>query len=161
MGHYNTSDPEAVEIRKKLEKLSSVNPAIEIYDVISKEDVELFESVYSVKLPEDYVWFITNVGNGGTWRNGEYRFYPLDLDEPGFLCEELPNHQKGQDMYALDVLYAGCIYSYGLILQGEHSSEISSNADGMAIYSSTPPHRFKEFYLKWLEEACQEYGIAF
>lgn len=78
MSKYNTNDPEAVEIRKKIEKLQSMNPAIEIYDVISKEDVELFEFVNDVKLQEDYVWFIANVGNGDTWRNGEYRFYPLE-----------------------------------------------------------------------------------
>ena len=41
--------------------LQSKNPAIKLYDVISKEDVELFEYVNGVKLPEDYVWFITNV----------------------------------------------------------------------------------------------------
>ena len=75
MSKYNTSDPEAVEIRKKIEILQSKNPAIKLYDVISKEDVELFEYVNGVKLPEDYVWFITNVGNGGTWRDGEYLFF--------------------------------------------------------------------------------------
>ena len=110
MSKYNTNDPEAVAIRKKIEKLQSMNPAIKINDVISKEDVELFELANDVKLPEDYVWFITNVGNGGTWRNGEYRFYPLDLDR-GFLCEELPYHKKGQEKYAKLVPF--CRYVMG------------------------------------------------
>ena len=158
MSKYNTNDPEAVEIRKKIEKLQSMNPAIEIYDVISKKDVELFELVYGVKLPEDYVWFITNVGNGGTWRSGEYRFYPLDLDKPGFLCEELPNHQKGQEKYIFDILDDGCTYSIGVILKGTHFGEISYNTDFvMGHYYPIPLHGFKEFYLKWLEEACLGY----
>ena len=157
MSKYNTNDPEAVAIRKKIEKLQSMNPAIKINDVISKEDVELFELANDVKLPEDYVWFITNVGNGGTWRNGEYRFYPLDLDR-GFLCEELPYHKKGQEKYAFDILHDGCTYSIGVILQGEHYGEISYNIDFvMGHYYPIPVHGFKEFYLKWLDEACLGY----
>ena len=55
MSNYNTNDPEAVAIRKKIEKLQSMGREAELYDVISKEDVELFEFVNDVKLPEDYV----------------------------------------------------------------------------------------------------------
>ena len=57
---YNTNDPEAVEIRKKLEILD-----VQLNDVISIEEVRKFEAENDVKLPDDYVWFITNVGNGG------------------------------------------------------------------------------------------------
>ena len=162
MGKYNTNDPEAVAIRKKIEKLQSMNPEIKIYDVISKEDVELFEYVNDVKLPEDYKWFITNVGNGGTWRDGEYRVYPLDLDKPGFLCEELPNRQKGREKFAIDVLENGCTYFYGLFLQGAHFGEVFlSNYDDKAQCTLNPLHGFKEFYLKWLEEACLGYDDDF
>lgn len=61
MSKYNTNDPEAAAIRKKIEKLQSMGREAVLYDVISKEDVELFELANDVKLPEDYVWFITNV----------------------------------------------------------------------------------------------------
>ena len=74
MGNYNTSDPEAVEIRKKIEKLITIDPRVEIYDVISIEEVEKFEIENDIILPEDYVWFITNVENGGIWE-GEWPIY--------------------------------------------------------------------------------------
>ena len=168
MSKYNTNDPEADEIRKKIEKLQSVYPAFEINDVISKEDVELFEIEHNVILPEDYVWFITNVGNGGTWWVGTgdewiddvRRFYPLS---PGFCWEGLPYHQRGQEKYALEVLSRGCTDGFGIILQGEHFGEISDTFDGMAFYNRPMTvHGFKELYLKWLEEAClgyDEYGF--
>ena len=163
MSKYNTSDPEAVEIRKKIEMLQSKNPAIKLYDVISKEDVELFEYVNGVILPEDYEWFITNVGNGGTWRDGEYHFFPLDLDDADFYFEGVQHFQYGRDTYSIPVFYAGCTYSFGLILKGEHFGEISYNDMDMhmAYYEEKLPHSFKEFYLNWLEEACQEFGIEF
>ena len=161
MSNYNTSDPEAVEIRRKIEKLQSMNPAIEIFDVIAKEDVEMFEFANDVKLPEDYVWFITNVGNGGTWRDGEYRFFPFDINN-GLLCAELPNRQKGREKFAIDVLENGCTYFYGLFLQGEHFGEVFlSNYDYKVQCTLIPLQGFKDFYCKWLEEACLGYDDDF
>ena len=155
MGHYNTSDPEAVEIRKKLEQLTSMDPAVELYDVISIEEAEEFEIENDIILPEDYVWFITNVGNGGIWRNN-YRFYPLGY--AGFSCEELPGHFMGTEKYSLPILSTGCTYGIGIILEGEHFGELSYEADDMAVYRPMVVHGFKEFYLKWLEEACLGYN---
>lgn len=162
MSKYNTNDPEAATIRKKIEKLHSINPAIEIYDVISKEDVELFELENDVKLPEDYVWFITNVGNGGTWivgngdtwRDDVWRFYPLCR---GFCWEEKPRFKKGKEKYSLEVLSTGCTYGMSIILAGAHYGEMAYDFDGMAAYHPIIVHGFKEFYLKWLDEACLGY----
>lgn len=155
MSKYNTNDPEAVAIRKKIEKLQSMGREAELYDVISKEDVELFEVVNDVKLPEDYVWFITNVGNGGIWE-GEWRFYQFCLDD-GFLFEGLPYHKKGQEKFAFEVLDTGCGTGIGLMLQKEHFGEIAYSDEGLAFYHPIPLHGFKEFYLKWLDEACLGY----
>ena len=154
MGNYNTSDPEAVAIRKKIEKLISIDPTVEIYDVISIEEVEKFEIENDVILPEDYVWFITNVGNGGIWMSS-YRFYPLGY--AGFSCEELPGHYMGMEKYSLPVFSTGCTYGISIILEGEHFGELAYDADEMAVYHPMIVHGFKEFYLKWLDEACLGY----
>ena len=77
MEQYNRNDAEAVSIRKKIAQLQTMNEDIVINDVISIEDVRRFEEQQNIKLPQDYVWFITNVGNGGTWDDGERPFYPL------------------------------------------------------------------------------------
>ncbi len=155
MDIYNTSDLEAVEIRKKIEKLISINTEIEINDIISVEEVKRFEAENNIELPNDYVWFITNVGNGGTWYNGEYLFYPLE--KTYFSYEGLPGYKRGREKYSIDVLSKGCSYSMGIILSGEHYGEISSDGDGLAFFHSIPIHGFKEFYLKWLDEACLGY----
>ena len=156
MSKYNTNDPEAAAIRKKIEKLQSMGREAVLYDVISKEDVELYELANDVKLPEDYVWFITNVGNGGIWE-GDWRFYPLDLDGSGFLSEGLPNYKIGQEKFAFEVLDTGCGSGIGLMLQKEHFGEIAYTDEGRAFYHPIPLHGFKEFYLKWLDEACLGY----
>ncbi len=155
MENYNKNDSEAVAIRKKIEELASINDEIEIYDIISIEEVRKFETENDIKLPDDYVWFITNVGNGGTWCDGLYRFYPLE--KTYFSDEELPYYQRGEKKYSIDILSTGCSYSIGLILKGEHFGEISYNGDGMAYYKPIQLHGFKEFYLKWLEESCLGY----
>ena len=159
MSKYNTNDPEAVEIRKKIEKLISLNPDIEIYDIISIEEVKRFEAENDIKLPNDYVWFITNVGNGGKWYDGEYQFYPLE--KTYFSYEGLPDYKTGREKYSIDILSTGCSYSKGIILRGEHYGEISSDGDGLAFYHPISLHGFKEFYLKWLEEACLGYNNLF
>lgn len=155
MSKYNTNDPEAVEIRKKIEKLVSLNPEIEIYDIISIEEVKRFEAENDIELPNDYVWFITNVGNGGKWYNGEYQFYPLE--KTYFSYEGLPDYKTGREKYSIDILSKGCSYSIGIILSGVHYGEISYDGDGLAYFHSIPLHGFKEFYLKWLDEACLGY----
>lgn len=160
MEKYNTNDIEAVEIRKKFEYLTSVDDKFKLFDVISIEDIRKFESEHNVKLPDDYVWFITNVGNGGTWSNGYY-FYPLE--KTYFSREGLPDYVYGQEKFSIDVLSKGCSYSFGIILKGEHFGEISDNGDGYAYYDDNMQVKcFKELYIKWLDEAClgyDEYGF--
>lgn len=168
---YNTNDPEAVEIREKIEYLASIHKDLKINDVISVDEVRKFEAEHQIRLPDDYVWFITNVGNGGTWQpfNGAewiYSFYPLE--ETYFSDERVyadmraddEDYERGESNFSLDVFSIGCSYSMGIILQGEHYGEISSNGEGEAIYHPLMVHGFKEFYLKWLYEECQGYDIS-
>ena len=117
MSNYNTNDPEAVAIRKKIEKLQSMGREAELYDVISLEDVELFEFVYEVKLPEDYVWFITNVENGGIWE-GEWPIYLIRcrkkndcyvlIMRSSDLSYQLNTHKALTDAGAFSCPHGGC-----------------------------------------------------
>lgn len=150
---YNTNDPEAVEIRKKLEILD-----VQLNDVISIEEVRKFEEENDVKLPDDYVWFITNVGNGGGLYC-DYRhcgFFPLK--ETYFSAEG----EDGQEKFSLDISSKGCSYSYGIILKGEHYGEISENGDGESYYYPKRVHGFKELYVTLINEKLLGYcDLAF
>lgn len=156
MEQYNRNDPEAVSIRKKIEQLQTMNNNIVINDVITMEDVRKFEVQQNVKLPQDYVWFITNVGNGGTWDDDGRPFYPLA--DTYYSSEALPGYKKGEERFALDVLSKGCTCSLGLFLKGEHFGELSSDDEGLAYYHPYRVHGFKEFYVKWLDEALLGYS---
>jgi hypothetical protein len=76
-------------IRKKYALLTKKNKAYQLNPVTTLDKVRAFEEENGVILPEDYVWFITNVANGGNWMDGIYRFYPLE--KSGFDDEELPD----------------------------------------------------------------------
>lgn len=71
---YNTNDPEAVAIHKKMEQLKKFLEMLKIYDIISIEEVRKFEEENNIKLPDDYVWFITNVANGCRERGHGYDY---------------------------------------------------------------------------------------
>lgn len=159
MEQYNRNDAEAVSIRKKIAQLQTMNEDIVINDVISIEDVRRFEEQQNIKLPQDYVWFITNVGNGGTWDDGMRPFYPLA--DTYYSSEALPDHKWGEERFALDVLSKGCTDSIGLFLKGEHYGDISSDCEGLAHYHPHRVHGFKEFYIKWLDEALLGYSSLF
>ncbi len=159
MEKYNMNDPKAAEIRKKVETMRALydDDDIELYDVIAIEEVRKFEAAHAIRLPDDYVWFITNVGNGGMWHLGEYMFYPLD--QTYFCCEDQPDDPFGGTKdYSLSVLSMGCSYAFGIILKGEHFGEISSNAESTAKYRpEMQVYSFVELILKWLNEGCLYY----
>ncbi|MDE6781985.1 MAG: SMI1/KNR4 family protein [Ruminococcus sp.] len=156
---YNTNDPEAVAIREKMERLKRFGD-VKIYDTISIEEVRKFENENNIKLPEDYVWFITNVANGcksdGVY---DYRFncgfYPLE--KTYFSDEDIGNYCAGEEDFSLDISSKGCSYSYGIILKGEYYGEISDNADGLTYYSPKRIHGFKEWYNTLLDETLLGY----
>ncbi len=157
---FNTQDPEAVEIRRKVAAIGSV-----LNDVTTIEAVRAFEAEAGVKLPEDYVWFITNVGNGGIWKKrgkSEYKFYPLTTaDEAMFsyYAEGYGFPNGKEEKYALRVFEEGDGYYFGIILTGEHYGEISDIADGIYAYyhGDKTVHNFKELYTVWLDDAYRGY----
>lgn len=157
MAKFNTQDPEAVEIRRKVAAIGSV-----LNDVTTIEEVRAFEAEKGVKLPEDYVWFITNVGNGGIWkkwRGFEYKFYPLTTGGFAYYAEgyDFPNGKE--EKYALRVLSEGDAYYFGIILTGEHFGEISDIADSEYAYynGDKTVHNFKELYTAWLDDTYNGY----
>ncbi len=154
---FNTQDPEAVEIRRKVAAIGSV-----LNDVTTIEAVRAFEAEEGVKLPEDYVWFITNVGNGGIWQKRgryEYRFDPLTIAGFAYYAEEFDFPNGKEEKYALALLEEGCGYYFGIILTGEHYGEISDIADCEYAYynGNKTVHNFKELYTAWLDDAYRGY----
>ncbi|MCM1314010.1 MAG: SMI1/KNR4 family protein [Muribaculaceae bacterium] len=156
---YNINNPEAVAIREKMERLKKFGD-VEIYDTISIEEVRKFEDENNIKLPEDYLWFITNVANGCKSSGvHDYRyncgFYPLE--KTYFSDEDIGNYCEGEEDFSIDISSKGCSYSYGIILKGEHYGEISDNADGLAYYYPKKVHGFKEWYNTLLDETLLGY----
>lgn len=157
MPKFNTQDPEAVEIRRKVAAVGSV-----LNDVTTIEAVRAFEAEKGVKLPEDYVWFITNVGNGGIWKKWgkfEYKFCPLTNAGFAYYAEgyDFPNGKE--EKYALRVLDEGDGYYFGIILTGEHFGEIADIADSEYAYynGDKTVHNFKELYTAWLDDTYNGY----
>ena len=66
----NSNDLNPDTIRKKYALLTKKNKAYQLNPVTTLEKVRAFEKENGVILPEDYVWFITNVANGGIWMDG-------------------------------------------------------------------------------------------
>lgn len=157
MPKFNTQDPEAVEIRRKVAAIGSV-----LNDVTTIEAVRAFEAEAGVKLPEDYVWFITNVGNGGIWKKWggfEYKFNPLNTSGFAYYAEGYGFPNGKEEKYALRVLEEGDAYYFGIILTGEHYGEISDVAEGIDAYycGDKTVHNFKELYTAWLDDAYRGY----
>ena len=161
MSRFNTSDREACRIHSMVEHFAKKQRFSDIclYDTVSRDEVAEFERLYGITLPEDYVWFITNVGNGGLWydKYGGYRFEKLSET---FICR-LYDRDTGEmtDKYALAVLSIGCSYYYAIVLKGKDRGRICST-DG---YSASPCYpmtvnNFRELYVKWLEEISRGYN---
>lgn len=153
---FNTNDPEAVEIRRKVAAIG-----MELYDVTTLDVVRQFEEEAGIKLPADYVWFITNVGNGGTWHTeSKYPFLPLTTAKEAIFADPYLYHVKDEhEKLSLSVLHRGCTYFFGIILYGEYYGEISQNNDGQICFTpnENTVHNFKELYTAWLDDAYLGY----
>lgn len=149
---FNTNDPEAVEIRRKVAAIG-----MELYDVTTLEAVREFEAEAGVKLPDDYVWFITNVGNGGTWHL-HYKFPVIPLTtvkEARFV-----NSEEGEEKYALCVIDEDYDYYFAIILKGGLYGKICDVEDNEACFSPDKHshNSFKELYTAWLDHAYMGYS---
>ncbi len=116
--------------------------------VLTEEEVEEFEISNGITLPDDYKWFLKNIGNG------------IDFPIPKPIFSFSDNRVvKGIDNATFDVFYddkillicdAGCTYQYFLVLTGNHCGEVwlcNDHHDFSPIKQS-----FCEF-LKWVVKA--------
>ena len=160
---YNINDPEAVAIREKMEQLKQFGD-VEIYDTISIEEVRKFEDENNIKLPEDYVWFITNVANGckgDGFYDYRYSCGFRPLERTYFSREYIDDDDcNGEEKFSLDISSTGCTGSYGIFLKGEHYGEISDDDEGLAYYHPKRVHGFKEWYNTLLDETLLGYDVS-
>lgn len=85
-GMLRMSSDHAAHLREVVERAGKADPMRRVFGaqkhqyclnpVVSREEVERFEARYNVKLPPEYVFFITQVGNGGA--GPYYGLYPLE-----------------------------------------------------------------------------------
>ncbi len=61
---------------KELKVFGASSHKYEFNEVTTLEKVKEFENKYNIKLPEEYIYFLTEVGNGGT--GPFYGIYPLE-----------------------------------------------------------------------------------
>ncbi len=162
---YNPNDPEAVEIRRRL-----ASKGLSLGGAVTMSYVREFEKLNNITLPEDFVWFVTNVGNGGIDSDvsvnpeiGGVRFssdvaklYPL---EKTFLFDYMPEAGKLIRNYSL-TLCGDSYTQYELILKGEQYGEMCET--DIEFYTAEnndwTVHGFKDFYLTWLDNICNGYG---
>ena len=67
--------PSAPHIHERLQQLASLDPTFQAFGAaehqyqlnpcLTIQDISAIESQYGIQLPEDYVWFLSQVGNGG------------------------------------------------------------------------------------------------
>lgn len=150
---FNTNDPEAVEIRRKVAAVG-----VGLYDVTTLDAVRQFEAEAGIKLPADYIWFITNVGNGGTWQR-HYKFPVIPLttaEEARFVSSE-----EGEEKYALCVIDEDYDYYFAIILKGELYGKICDVEDKKVSFSpyKHSHNSFKELYTAWLDHAYMGYSF--
>ncbi|GKX67654.1 SMI1/KNR4 family protein [Inconstantimicrobium mannanitabidum] len=154
---------------------------------ISEKEVSEAEKKYNFRLPEDYFWFITNVGNGGA--GPYYGLKPFKVDNIEYLAslgkETLLSPMKSQEEYDnfiekyeecdddeydeleselwQGLLYLGtqgCTLNMNIILSGENKGKI--------MYGDYDRHRpvfaygnsFIEWYECWLIETAKGYDMT-
>ncbi len=150
--------------------------------VIPLSEVEHFEQVHHIKLPDAYVDFVTQVGNGGAGPG--YGFLPLDtanteekLSRPSmyhsayteeqFLLwkqelAQLPKDeydQKRQEAWdgLLPLVRYGCGYYAMLICSGEYSGKIVSLDLDLNTTPRISEQTFEDLALGWVNGVIAKY----
>ena len=95
---YQLTPQYAEYLRKLVKKASSFDPSCNVFGaskhkyqlnpVISLEEVKAYEQRHKIKLPSEYVFFITQVGNGGA--GPYYGIYPLKTKEECYVTAGTP-----------------------------------------------------------------------
>jgi hypothetical protein len=137
---------------------------------LTERDVQAFEVMHGIDLPEPYRWFLTNVGNGGNGPPG-YDLAPLNdarcergepnpsIARPYPLTEPwLWEDDEDPDDDLIDAAYSygrvwlgtdGCGGQWVLIVKGEARGEVWFVC-GEGAGPAEPRQDFLEWYADWL-----------
>lgn len=145
--------------------------------VLSLEDVKKFENNNNITLPEEYVFFITHVGNGGA--GPYYGIIPLNINDINknlsltpfarndMTDDEWNNYLEGDYDYTndfengvLEICSQGCTFVTWLVLTGNDKGKIiyaDLNMDTSKPYFINMG--FLEWFEGWFEEIIKGYNI--
>ena len=164
---------------KHYEQFASKNHKYKLNPPIDKNKVIELEKQYGFKLPEEYFWFITEVGNGGACHGyGMDKFEDINLDYIKYdnKINKMKEYcQKVSEGYEIDqdsknevtnygILKFGTLgYSYiiGLIVTGENKGKvIYYDRDFNEEPSITCDDNFVNYYENWLLETSLDYKMG-
>lgn len=166
------------ETDKNLKQFASESHEYKLNPPISKNKVIELENKYEFKLPEDYFWFITEVGNGGACHGysmdkfEDMYFDYLKYDNRIDLMREYSkkvNEGNANDIENTDFEYygilrfgtLGCSFSIGLIVTGENRGKVVYYDE--EFYEEpfiTCYDNFVDYYENWALETSLNYNMC-
>ena len=150
---------------------------------VPEAEIKRIEEAYRFVFPEDHLWFLTNVGNGGAGPDhGLYDIRDKRCEyQAAYLPSRIPTEEDGERLAeieddalsdkAYDEFFAGmiiigtkgCSLDTALVVNGEHCGKIVD-----IDHDFHPPARlpvalenntFIDWYMGWLKEAAAGYII--
>ena len=166
------------ETDKNFKQFASESHKYKLNPPINKNKVIELENKYEFKLPEDYFWFITEVGNGGACHGYSMdKFEDMDFDYLKYdnridLMIEYSkkvNEGNANDIEDIDFEYygilrfgtLGCSSSIGLIVTGENRGKVVYYDD--EFYEEpfiTCYDNFVDYYENWALETSLDYNMG-
>ena len=166
------------ETDKNFKQFASESHKYKLNPPINKNKVIELENKYEFKLPEDYFWFITEVGNGGACHGYSMdKFEDMDFDYLKYdnridLMIEYSkkvNEGNANDIEDIDFEYygilrfgtLGCSSSIGLIVTGENKGKVIYYDD--EFYEEpfiTCYDNFVDYYENWALETSLNYNMG-
>ncbi|WP_152396601.1 SMI1/KNR4 family protein [Paenibacillus guangzhouensis] len=179
-----------IRIRRKLELAAQADPTYNVFgsrahryqlnEPLSLAEVEQFEREHGITLPEDYVDFMTEIGNGGA--GPYYGIHPLgakqaiELDLIGQpsplkprnewsgtgwsedkLVDDAMDDEEEEYPGLLNIGEQGCSYETMLVITGEYRGKvIYINLDSQKTFF-TYEANFLDWYERWLNETIAGY----
>ncbi|WP_028329318.1 SMI1/KNR4 family protein [Brachyspira alvinipulli] len=166
------------ETDKNFKQFASESHKYKLNPPINKNKVIELENKYQFKLPEDYFWFITEVGNGGACHGysmdkfEDMYFDYLKYDNRMDLMIEYSkkvNEGNANDIENTDFEYygilrfgtLGCSSSIGLIVTGKNRGKVVYYDD--EFYEEpfiTCYNNFVDYYENWALETSLDYNMG-
>ncbi|WP_314588304.1 SMI1/KNR4 family protein [Paenibacillus terrigena] len=188
-----TREDRLYRIRQKLELVAKADPAYSVFgskahqyklnDPLILAEVERFEQEHGIKLPESYVDFVTELGNGGAGpyygihRLGAKQAIDLDLigqpsalnprnklDVSGWsedgLADDCVDDEEEKYPGLLNIGEQGCSYETMLMITGDYRGKvIYIDLDSQKTFF-TYEANFLDWYERWLDETIAGYESA-